>query len=232
MRRFAVDRIGAAGETLTLPDDAAHHLVRVLRGQAGDTVDLFDGHGTSATAIILGTDDSVTVRLITIRTQDASCTVLLVLAVLKGPAMDTAVRMATEAGASAILPVLAERSVARGDRSDRWSRIASSAAQQCGRADVPTVHAPTTLHEALATLPPNTLVLLAHPGSTTAPPAASDNPLALCIGPEGGWTPAEVQSIDSAHAQRVSLGPWVLRADTAAAVGTALAVAWASSESA
>lgn len=146
----------------------------------------------------------------------------LALAVLKGPAMDDAVRMATEAGMTHLHPVLAERSVATGDRAERWVRIAESAAQQCLRADVPTVHEPASLPDVLERLSGVLHRFVAHPASTDAAHPGAEADAAVLIGPEGGWTDAEVRAAREAGWTPLRLGPWVLRARTAAPV----AVAW------
>ncbi len=222
MRRFQVADVGDVGVFIVLPNDAAHHLVRVLRGKTGQTIELFDGDGHIALATVHGiNDDAVTVVIKEIRTTRTTRSVTLVLAVIKGPAMDAAVRMATEAGVARILPVIAARSIAKGDRSERWARIATSAAQQSGRGETPAISAPTTLAEALQSVDGATLYV-AVPGATE--PATGTNAAAVFVGPEGGWTQAEVSQITAAGARPISLGPWVLRADTAAAVAVAQAL--------
>ncbi len=222
MRRFQVADVGDVGASIVLPSDAAHHLVRVLRGKAGQTIELFDGDGHTALATVNDIDDGVvTVVINEIRTTPTTRSVTLVLAVIKGPAMDAAVRMATEAGVARILPVLSSRSVAKGDRTERWARIATSAAQQSGRGDTPTIAAPTTLTQALLLVDGATLYI-AVPGSTE--PVSGTNDAAVFVGPEGGWTPAEVSQVLAAGAHPISLGPWVLRADTAAAIAVAQAL--------
>ncbi|MFT6145391.1 MAG: 16S rRNA (uracil1498-N3)-methyltransferase [Myxococcota bacterium] len=222
MRRFQVANVGVIGESIGLPADAAHHFVRVLRGRVGQTIELFDGAGNIAEATVQDIDDAaVTVIVDALRSIRATRSVTLVLAVIKGPAMDAAVRMATEAGVACVLPVISARSIAKGDRSDRWTRIATSAAQQSGRGDTPTIHPPTTLKEALQAVDGASLYI-AMPGSAGLATGSKD--AAVFVGPEGGWTLAEVNQVLAAGAHTISLGPWVLRADTAAAVAVAQAL--------
>ena len=220
MRRFPVATLPAVGQSIDLDDTSAHHFRRVLRGRPGQHIELFDGDRGVATAEVVHMDDDrIEVRVLAVQVIDSSDDCILALAVLKGPAMDTAVRMATEAGATAIWTVLAHRSVATGDRSDRWSRVVVSAAKQCGRVSIPDVRAPRPLADVLEDLKEHRVVI-AHPTATEAP--ATSGPRAVLVGPEGGWTDAEVKQVLASGARAVSLGPYVLRADTAAAVGVAL----------
>src|SRR5690606_11087678 len=111
-------------------------------------------------------------------------------------------------------------SVARGGRADRWQRIAVSAAQQCGRADVPRVHMEEGLAACLDRLTGGLDLRVALPGAEPRPPA--DGPAAVCVGPEGGLTDAEARLCLDRGARPMGLGRWVLRADTAAAEATAM----------
>lgn len=220
MRRFRAPALPADGDTVTLQGQAAHHLARVLCLRPGEPVGLFDGTGWEITAVVTTVGDEVVLTGRGVLRRAAPRLPLhLVLAVLKGPAMDDAIRMATEAGMTDLHPVLTSRTVAQGDRSDRWARIVESAAQQCGRGDLPTLHPVRPLRDVLKTLAD---VPERYVGTFDGPrlgPANTD--AALLIGPEGGLTDAEVQSALSSGWSPASLGPWVLRACTAAAVGIA-----------
>jgi len=219
VRRFAHHPLPEVGSEVKLSQDAAHHYRDVLRGRVGEEVELFDGHGTSARALILAvTADAVHAQIQSRSQQATHPEWVIVLSVLKGPAMDTAIRMATEAGATRLLPVLSARSIAKGDRSERWKRIAKTAAQQCGRASIPAVPPPQSLPDALATLSGHTLYI-AHPSVPDTPTPAGN--CAVLIGPEGGWTDAEVQLATRHGAHPLCLGPHVFRADTAVAVAAA-----------
>lgn len=221
MRRFRVPALAEQGTTITFDRDGSHHLLEVVHIRRGEAVVVFDGTGNEARATLTDVHDGAAVVTIDgpIRSSRPTFPLHLVLAVLKGPAMDDAIRMATEAGATCIRPFLASRSIARGERVDRWERVAASAAQQCGRGDVPSVLAPTDLADALADLVGCEL-FVAVPGSARAQPA--NGPAAVVIGPEGGLTPFEVRAVLAAGGAPVGLGRFVLRADTAAAVAVAL----------
>jgi 16S rRNA (uracil1498-N3)-methyltransferase len=221
VRRFLHRPLHDVGEALTLSAEASHHLCRVLRVRVGEPILLFDGEGLQAQAVVV--DDAPGAAKVTLREAPRPCRpahrVHLALGLLKGPAMDDAVRMATEAGMTDLHPVLARRSVATGDRIDRWERIAASAAQQCGRADVPTIRAPARLADVLRTLADVPARHIALPGADRAPQPHGD--AAVLVGPEGGWTDDEVEHAIAAGFTPLGLGSWVLRAATAAPVAVA-----------
>ena len=218
MRRFRVDDLPASGELL-LDRESSHHLLTVLRIRRGERVELFDGSGRAAQAELLGIEeDRAHMNLVeTPRQLQPAGEAYLIIGIPKGQAMDAAVRMATEAGATVIQPVVTQRSVARGDRGERWTRIATSAAQQCGRAELPRVQPLCSLAEALDAVPSDIQRFVAMPGAKASVPPHRG--AAILVGPEGGLTEREVALAQSKGWAPIALGPWVLRADTAAAIG-------------
>lgn len=222
MKRCRVDRVPPKDHDVALPADAAHHLTRVMRLGEGARIRVFDGQGRQADARLRL--DPVRAEVVSEpQTMDALAEVHLVLALLKGPAMDLAVRAATEAGATHIHVVQSARSVPKGTKADRWTRIITSAAAQSGRADVPTLGPPQPLAKVLEDVShiPDRRICL--PGSERGMPATTA--VAVLVGPEGGWTPAEVQLALDTGCMPMGLGRWVLRASTAAPVAVALAAA-------
>ena len=223
VRRFPVEQLPDGPGRVVMTREAAHHLLRVVGVAPGEAVELYTADGYSAIA-----------RLVEVRSGDAllqtegppmavetgAAERWLLLARLKGPAFDTALRMATELGVTHILPVQAERSIARGDKRPRWERVVASAVQQCGRAQAPQVGPPHSLGDAIKALPTGTAAYICVPGSRSAAPVTG--PAAVLIGPEGGWTEREVAVALEAGAHRLGLGRWVLRADTAVAAALAL----------
>ena len=200
---------------------ASHHLLQVLRAAPGTPVGVFDGHGREAAGELVAVRDGV--AMVSVGLPQAAAELAprwLVLAVLKGPAMSDAIRMATEAGVAGIRPVLCARSVARGERIDRWQRIAESACQQCGRADIPAFAEVASLEDGLRAIPVDWDRRIAHPGGHRL--AGASGPAAIAVGPEGGFTEAEVSLAESLGFTRAGIGRHVLRADTAAAVSIAL----------
>lgn len=226
MPRFFVDTpLTAAGE-LSLPPGAARH-VQVLRLQPGDALTLFDGSGPEWQAEVTAMGRSeVRVKLIAAEQPARELTRSVTLAVVM-PAndrMDFLVEKATELGAALLQPLMSERSVLRltGDRADKkrahWQGVAVAAAEQSGRT-VPLQVAPVqTLSAWLAALPPAAVdewrgLLSPRAASPWATPA---QPRAVFLsGPEGGLSDAEEDAARARGFSPVTLGPRVLRADTA-----------------
>jgi 16S rRNA (uracil1498-N3)-methyltransferase len=212
-----------------LTPEARHYLADVLRLGPGAPVEVFDGLGGRYRGTLEEGLETVALG----PRQEARTgapRIALLFAMAKGEKVELVVQKATELGAARIVPFAAARSVVRLDvakaeeRAGRWRKIAEEAARQCGRADVPAVEAPIALEAALAGLPAGTVPLLFHPGGAPLSQAnAGGAPgLAAIVGPEGGLTEEELAACRRARAIAVSLGPRVLRAETAAIVAVAL----------
>lgn len=221
MRRLPSATLGVPGARVCLDPSASHHALHVLRLTRGTEVLLFDGKGHQQRSRLADVEDGTAiVEVLDAPARAAPAAPLhVVLGLVKGPAMDLAVRVVTEAGATHIHPALSHRSVPRGDRLDRWDRIARAAAQQCGRADVPTVHELADLDTILQDIPCDLDLRIALPGGPAL--ARASGPAGVIVGPEGGWTDDEVRRCLTVGARPMGLGAWVFRADTAAAVATA-----------
>jgi 16S rRNA (uracil1498-N3)-methyltransferase len=225
--RFHVPE-AAPGARLTLPEHSAHHAREVLRLRAGDDVRVFDGRGAEFEAVLESvTRDGVVARLhgaLPAR-PESPLRMVLALSPLKGDRMELVLQKATELGVSEVWPVLSARTdaVARpaltGARHERWEKVASGAAEQCGRAVVPPVAAAMTL-DGLLEQPFEGRRILLHTAGEPRPLASlapSDgHALLLLIGPAGGWEPHELTRLEAAGFQIASLGPRILRAETAA----------------
>lgn len=216
---------------LDLPDAATRH-VQVLRMQPGQALTLFDGQGGEYEAAIEAMGRSrVAVQLGAHRAieREAPRAIHLAVGVPAGDRMDWLVEKATELGAAALWPLFTERSVLRlkGERADRkrehWQAVAVAACEQCGRNRVPVVHAPQELPAWLAgaTAAPDgrTLRLLLSLQDGTRPlheaAPAGTAPVCFLSGPEGGLSPAEEAVAFAQGWQGVTLGPRVLRSETA-----------------
>ncbi|MGE0040170.1 MAG: 16S rRNA (uracil(1498)-N(3))-methyltransferase [Vicinamibacterales bacterium] len=239
--RFHAPDMDPTPGTVRLPESEGRHLARVLRLAPGARVRVFDGRGAEweaeVAAIAAGLVD---VRLVApvAPAREAAVPVTLGLAVLKGDKMDDVVRDAVMLGAAAIRPFVATRTeiglaaLGRAGRAERWRRVAVASAKQCGRAVVPDVGDPVTFAALLDGAGPGTAryVLVEPSAGTGATPAGTlPRPEAalVLVGPEGGWTPAEIAAATAAGFTPVTLGPWTLRADAVPLVAlTALAVAW------
>ncbi len=224
--RLFIDRPLTAGATFALPAGPARH-VQVLRMQPGAALTLFDGTGGefAATVVQMGRSE-VTVQLGARSEADRELPfrVTLALGMPANERMDTLVEKATELGASAIQPLLCERSVLRlaGERAQKkvahWQAVAVAACEQSGRTRVPVVGPVCTLPQWLRERPAQAMSRwmlgfhAARPVGAMTMAAAG----AVCLsGPEGGLSPDEEAAARAAGFAAVSLGPRVLRADTA-----------------
>jgi 16S rRNA (uracil1498-N3)-methyltransferase len=231
-RRLFVPPARLAAERLTITAADHRHLARVLRVQAGDTVTLFDGAGNEVEARITHVGRAETELLLGAASPRSTAaagepSLVLLTAVPRGQRMDLLVEKTCELGVSRIVPVLTERSVARPDasRRGRWEKLAREAARQCGRADVPDIEAPIALATALAAPDLPRRRLIAWEGAGGNPLRSrpgGGQPTTLLIGPEGGFTAAEVEAARHAGFETVTLGPRILRVETAAMVAVAL----------
>jgi len=232
--RFCVS--GAApGARVTLPEHTAHHAREVLRLRAGADVLVFDGVGNEYEAVL----DEVTRRRVSAilghpvtPRPESPLTLVLAVAPLRGDRMELVIQKTIELGVSEIWPVVTHRTDAaarpalRGSRDRRWERVAAGAAEQCGRATVPPVASTTTLDAVIDRPFPGTRAVLLETGGD--PPLASLEPptaLLLLVGPAGGFEPAEAERLRAAGFVSVSLGPRILRSETAAVAAVALAQA-------
>lgn len=223
-------RLPAAG-TLELPDALAHHAVRVLRLRDGDRIVLFDGEGGEAEATLQVRGKAAWAQVEARREVDreSPLQIVLVQALASSDKMDWVVQKAVELGVSAIQPVQAERSVLRlaGERAEKrqshWQQVAVAACEQCGRNRIPEVQPLQPLAHWLAAHRGMLNYVLAPGGvASFAEEPAPQQPVHVLVGPEGGWSDAEMAAFDAAGCRRVRLGPRVLRTETAglAAIAT------------
>jgi 16S rRNA (uracil1498-N3)-methyltransferase len=228
----------APGASLALPAGAARH-VQVLRMQPGGELTLFNGEGGQWQAVIerMGrTDVDVRVSRFEDIERETNVAVHLAVGLTANERMDWLVEKATELGAASFQPLVTARSVLRlsGERAQKkrehWQAIAAAACEQCGRNRVPRVHEPQTVDEWIPAVPPvdNRIVLsLSNEAVPLRESRHADARQWLCLsGPEGGLEPREEMLALEAGFMPVTLGPRVLRAETApVALLGALAVA-------
>lgn len=229
--RIHVDTELAADTELTLPEGAARHVAAVLRLREGATLTLFDGRGHEAAAVIVeATRKRVVARVdkVVLGRGESPLAVHLGQAISKGDRMDYAIQKAVELGVAAITPLYTEHGDVRlkGEREARklahWQGVAISACEQCGRASVPTVHAPQSLGAWLQARD-EALRLVLHPATESSwQTAESVASAALLIGPEGGLSAPEVDQAGQAGFMSLTLGPRVLRTETAPVVALTL----------
>ncbi|MGI4852830.1 MAG: RsmE family RNA methyltransferase [Janthinobacterium lividum] len=234
-RRWIADSWNEPRTAASLVGEQAAHLARVLRAQPGQVFDVVaDGflHRAEVTNV---RDDEVAFTLHEELEADAALPVRLLLAVFKFDHLEWGIEKATELGAARITPVLARRTEkhlaqAAAKRVERWRRIVREAAQQSRRTDVPEVDDPTTLKLALQGSDEPVKLLLAETEEQNTLRAAleaapANDAIALAIGPEGGWAAEEMQLFQDSGWQHVTLGPRILRAETAAIAALAVAAA-------
>ena len=235
-RRWIADTWNAARTTASLTGDQAAHLARVLRAQPGQIFDVVaDGflHRAEVSSV---SDNEVVFTLHEEHEADAALPVQLLMAVFKFDHMEWGIEKATELGAARITPVLARRTekhlaLAAAKRAERWRRIVREASQQSRRSDVPQLDDPAPLRSALQQVDAEVKLLLAETEEENTLRAAlqaasSGASVALAIGPEGGWTAEEMGMFRDAGWQQVTLGPRILRAETAAIAALSVIAAW------
>ena len=227
--RFYVDAPLRAGGVCTLSEDAAHHAVHVLRLREGDDVTLFNGRGGEFAARIASMQRlRISIDLLQHRAieRESPLRITLVQGVSAGERMDSTVRKAVELGVAEVQPVLAARSVARpkGDRAENrrshWQKIVISACEQCGRNRVPEVQALVSLDDYR---PGSGTKILLSPASQRplSKLTGAESQIILAAGPEAGFTEEEEARLVETGFVPASLGPRILRTETAAVAALA-----------
>jgi 16S rRNA (uracil1498-N3)-methyltransferase len=223
--RLYVTAALTAGAELEASPGQAHYLAVVMRCAIGGTVRVFNGtDGEWQARITRLRRDAVRLAVERqTRPQAAEPDVWLAFALLKRDATDLVVQKATELGAAALLPVLTARVNAARVNLARLAAIATEAAEQSERLAVPRISPPQRLSALLAAWPPDRPLVVAVEREAAPPVAPERGPVGLLIGPEGGFTRAELDELRRhAFVKTASLGPRILRAETAAIVGLAL----------
>lgn len=212
-------------------------MVRVLRAQPGTEADVVAGGQVFHAEVAAVHSSEVRFNLIAEVEADPALPVTLVLAVYKFDRMEWALEKATELGVAAVVPVIARRTekhlgLASEKRAERWRRIVHEAAQQSRRSDVPLVHEPMPLPAWVRSASNATRIVLAEQERSTTLRHALEESVAaakeempaleIAIGPEGGWAPEEEALFDANGWRAVSLGPRILRAETAAIAALAV----------
>lgn len=206
-------------------------MTRVLRAQPGMEADVVAGGHVFHAEVAAIADGEVRFNLIAELEAEPALPVTLVMAVYKFAPMEWAIEKATELGVASIVPVIARRTekhlaTAAEKRAERWRRIGHEAAQQSRRSDVPLIHDPVSLATRVRAASNATRFVLAEQERSTTLRNALEEIMAasqvelpaleIAIGPEGGWAPEEEALFDANGWRAVSLGPRILRAETAA----------------
>ncbi|MDE2573267.1 MAG: 16S rRNA (uracil(1498)-N(3))-methyltransferase [bacterium] len=230
MRRFFVEGSSALGECVALTGGDAHKLVDVLRAAPGDRLEILDGRSRRFAGVVRqASRERVLVELVeelAAADRESTLAVTLVQGIPKGQKMDFVVEKAVELGVARIIPLLTERSVARaeGRKVERWRRLAKAAATQSGRTRIPPLSEPMTLDRVLALGSEHDAVIMPWELAEPRPLAdrlaeiPSARRLLALIGPEGGFSQREAEQAHAAGALLISLGPRILRTETAGVV--------------
>ena len=232
MPRLHVPALDPAVGRIVLPEGEAHHLARVLRLEAGAAVQVFDGRGNEWSARLVPSErrGQATVELLEQiqPVPEPVIHVTLAAGILKGDHMDAIVRDATMMGAAEIVPLVTEhvtvpKKAWQGSAAiERWQRVAVASAKQCGRAVVPKISTPGELGAVLSSHAGQPIVMFVEPAArsearpVTGIPTVNTGGLLVLIGPEGGWSSAEVAQARTAGAVLAHLGPRTIRADAMA----------------
>jgi 16S rRNA (uracil1498-N3)-methyltransferase len=228
--RFYVKPTSIRGNTIHVSGDEAHHAIDVMRLKKGDHIVTFDGEGKEYEGTITNvTKAGVIAEILTTKTTDneRSLTITLAQAIPKKAKIDFIVEKATELGLTAIIPLHTARTIVtlsgekKASKQKRWEKIARVASKQCGRLTVPTIHPVSAFDDVITTSNDYDLALMACLDATTQDikrvlDGFGGTKIIVFIGPEGDFTKEEIETAREAGCTLISLGPRVLRVDTAA----------------
>jgi 16S rRNA (uracil1498-N3)-methyltransferase len=235
-RRFYASLQEIDGETITLLAEEAHHLVHVLRMKTGDEAFVFDGLGGEYRCRVRSTLGRVELQIIDRLADQTESPLELTLAqaLVKGDKFDLIVQKATELGVTRVVPLATDHTDVRlssegaSKRLERWRRISLEALKQCGRRRLVEMTTPQTVGQLLEanTAAGSALLVFSEKGGLPLRDAISaigpTRSVFAVVGPEGGWSEAELLLMRQRGARAVTLGPRVLRTETAAIVVIAI----------
>jgi 16S rRNA (uracil1498-N3)-methyltransferase len=237
MHRFYISPEDWNPGALVLAGAEAHHARDVLRIKVGEKLVIFNGRGREITAEIvdIGSDQIGLRKLHEAETSPLQCRIVLGQAISKGKNMDLIVQKAVEIGATEIAPIISDRTIVRIDfesaaqKQSKWQQIAVEAAKQCGQNWIPHVHAPRKLSELFSVAAEGSfdlqLIGSLQPGAQHLKKVLADyssehqhrpRSVLMLVGPEGDFTPAELALAHRHGCQPITLGPIILRVETAA----------------
>lgn len=231
MRRFYSPPETFTDRTVTLGADETHHLRDVVRQRMGDKVSVFDGEGHEFECVIReirrSSAELEIVRETGPRSPETPTPVTLAAAMLKADKFEMVIQKAVELGVAQLIPLMTDRGEANAKHAEkrmvRWQRIILDASKQCGRATLMKICEPLTLTALLADgTNASETVLFAERDGVRLGDTGGNIVRTIVIGPEGGWTDAEIVAARTAGCRIVTLGGRILRAETAAVAITAI----------
>ena len=228
VHRFVVGHKLESGQMTIRDPDTVHQIRSVLRLSIGSHIVVLDGCGHEADAIIQNVDrNSLLLHLGTVRsiTAEPRRSVTLYCSILRRENFEWVVQKATEVGVARIVPLMSDRTVKTGLKKDRLLRIAREAVEQCGRGIVPIITDPVAFESAFLDAPLTNIFFDTGQENKEWPVTLqNEDEVGIWIGPEGGWSDAELELAKKNRCTFSSLGSLVLRAETAAVVAAYLAV--------
>ena len=232
MSRFFIPPASVDGKKISISGKEAHHILDVMRLKVSDKVVTFDGTGKEYSGVIRDISrNSLTVEITETRTPAGKETwkITLIQAMPKKDKMDYIVEKSTELGVHSIVPVITRRTIPDWDepkkrsQAERWRKIAKEAAKQCGRLDIPAVSAISEFTDAIsgfADFDKQLIAILSEETITIKEAMAGfkSGRIVIAIGPEGDFTADEARAAEGSGFRAISLGPRVLKSDTAGLV--------------
>lgn len=231
LHRFFLDSAVIRGSPLQFPEDVSRQIRLVLRLRNGDHVEVFDGTGYDYEVVLTVASTTVTGAVVTQRRNAAEPQTALTLytAIVKGAKFELLLQKCTEVGVARVVPTITARAVAREagkERQRRFEAIVKEAAEQSGRGRLPVLTEPLSFGQALTQARSEGASVLLWERerimSLAQVPLTPGKPTSLFVGPEGGFTVEEAAEAARAGVYCVTLGPRILRTETAAIVGSAL----------
>jgi len=231
-RLFIFEKL-AIGDEVVISGEEAHHIIKVLRFRPGDEIRISDGKSIESLGVILDVDSRDTKIKIRILEKNKSKEIKPFITLLhglpKGEKLDWVIQKSTEIGVSKVIPIITQRTVPNIPQSKverrikRWNKIAKEAAKQSMRIDIPKIVEPSTFDASLREINNHQLSIIPWEleNEVSLKKILKDingsvNKVAVFIGPEGGFSPDEVKKAKELGAVSVSLGPRILRTETAA----------------
>ena len=230
MRRFYSPPETFTGQAIRLGADEAHHLRDVVRRRSGDEVSVFDGEGREFVCVIRSIERSSAeleiVREIEPRSPESPARITLAAAMLKADKFELVIQKAVELGVAELVPLITDRCEANTKHAEkrmvRWQRIILDASKQCGRATLMKIGEPVKFQTMLAAGDNTETVLFAERDGERLGDGGRNVIRTVVIGPEGGWSDAEIDAARATGCRIITLGGRILRAETAAIAITAI----------
>jgi 16S rRNA (uracil1498-N3)-methyltransferase len=225
IHRFIDQNFDLNKSELEITSDIAHQIIKVLKFEIGEKIELSDGKGTVGFGKVKNlSKNTVLVEIEKVEKLKENKKTTLFCAVLKKENFELVVQKATECGISKIVPIITDRTIKTGIKLDRLQKIAKEASEQSGRAMIPEILEPVSFEKSLELIEQNSLNILFDISGEKFSEINLNNfeKINIFIGPEGGWTESEIEKVKNLSFKIASLGKLTLRAETAAIISSFL----------